>query len=591
MMFKLLSKKGSGMFRIHVFAMLVIMSGALFIAQTSKASEKKPLIKLVQLSITAPAEGTIVHRGDAVTVTVSAWGSVAGIQRISCQGEGDSMQTINFNAYPPTTSTTQNFTYHIPYSASSGQTLTITVQLIDYVDGVFNQYRHVQVATVVTPTPTPTPTPSPTPEGYSIIELISPNRQDYGYFGCSVSGVPDLNGNGKGDVIIGAKYENNYAGRAYIFDGTNGHLLRTLVSPNSQSDGYFGAAVSGIGDVNGDGKGDVIVGAYYESLSGSPTGAGMAYVFSGATGALIHTLRSTHEIAEGYFGYVVSNVPDMSGDGIEDILVGTSYESVGVYFDAGRVYLFNGATGALIEELTSPNRNYLSNFATGISGVDDIGGDGRGDIIVGAQGEYVGGYWDAGRAYIFDGTSTEPLRSITSLHLESGHYGCSVSGIPDLNGDGYGDYIVGAKDESVERAYVYDGHTGALLYTLDEPAESYGSYATSVAGIPDVNGDGIGDILVSSPDSWSDGGSVFLYDGKTGKLIKHLESPHNDYFDRNFGGAISGMPDVNDFGDGDIIIGASQESPNDDLFAGRAYIIKIEPKPTAVRINNWNMYD
>ncbi|MCA9414295.1 MAG: choice-of-anchor D domain-containing protein, partial [Candidatus Omnitrophica bacterium] len=105
-----------------------------------------------------------------------------------------------------------------------------------------------------------------------------------GYFGSGVSGIPDVNDDGRGDVAIGANNEDpgatpNEAGRAYIFDGSNGALIKTLVSPNEQSSGHFGFSVSGFSDVDGDGLGDVIAGAYGEGPNPFLVGAGSGSLF------------------------------------------------------------------------------------------------------------------------------------------------------------------------------------------------------------------------------------------------------------------------------------------------------------------------
>lgn len=94
-----------------------------------------------------------------------------------------------------------------------------------------------------------------------------------------------MDGDGRGDVIVGAHTEdvgdNTNAGRAYVFNGSNGELLHVLLSPNAASNGQFGHWVSGVPDVNGDGRGDVIVGAWKETPGIGPYEAGQAYIFDG----------------------------------------------------------------------------------------------------------------------------------------------------------------------------------------------------------------------------------------------------------------------------------------------------------------------
>ena len=164
-----------------------------------------------------------------------------------------------------------------------------------------------------------------------LFELVSPSEQEGGFFGYTVSGVPDVDGDGAGDVIVGAVFEDPgpsppAAGRAYVFSGVTGAPLHTLASPNEEPEGFFGTAVAGVGDVDGDGRGDVIVGA---GESGGALNAGRAYVFSGATGILLHTLVSPHPTRDGSFGNAVAGVPDLDGDGRGDVVVGARIEGPG----------------------------------------------------------------------------------------------------------------------------------------------------------------------------------------------------------------------------------------------------------------------
>ena len=238
--------------------------------------------------------------------------------------------------------------------------------------------------------------------------LTSPNEEEEGYFGISVSGAGDVNGDGYDDVIIGARQEDpdnspDDAGRAYVFDGLTGTLVHTLVSPNEEFDGYFGYSVSGAGDVNEDGYDDVAVGAYMEDPGSSPINAGRVYVFDGQTGNLLHTLASPNEEAAGYFGRSVSGVGDVDGDGPDDIVVGAYGEDPGSSPDfAGRAYLFHGQSGRLIRALSSPNEEPNGGFGYSVSGVRDTNGDGFSEVLIGTHLEESGSSPDfAGTAYIF----------------------------------------------------------------------------------------------------------------------------------------------------------------------------------------------
>ena len=195
-------------------------------------------------------------------------------------------------------------------------------------------------------------------------------------------------------------------GRAYIFSGTNGALIKTLDSPTQQVSGYFGNSVSGVPDVDGDDRDDVVVGAYRVSPGSNPQGAGRAYIFSSASGNLLQTLASLNETTDGEFGTSVAGVSDIDGDGRGDVIVGAPHESPNDMSFAGRVYLFSGATGSPLNTFTSPNRMPHGRFGASVCGIADVSGDGRGDIIIGAPGDDPDGSpARPGRAYIFNGTT------------------------------------------------------------------------------------------------------------------------------------------------------------------------------------------
>ena len=190
--------------------------------------------------------------------------------------------------------------------------------------------------------------------------------------------------------------------RVYVFNGTTGALLQTLVSPNPELDGQFGSAIAGVADANGDGRGDVFVGAPAED--GGAESAGRAHLYSGSTGLLIRTLTSPNPELGGAFGISVSGVPDVDGDEQDDLLVGAFLEDA-LAMDAGRAYLFGGATGGVLRTLESPNSQAQGFFGDTVAGVADVDGDGRGDLFISAPFEDPGEVADAGRAYLFSGST------------------------------------------------------------------------------------------------------------------------------------------------------------------------------------------
>ena len=424
------------------------------------------------------------------------------------------------------------------------------------------------------------------------IEFMAPIEESNGQIGHSIAGIPDVDGDGRGDVIIGSPNAHPFpapegAGRAYIFSGSSGALLRELASPNAETRGYFGAVVAGIPDVDGDGRGDVVVGAYQENPNASPQEAGRAYIFSGSSGAPLFTLMSPNEEVFGFFGWAVAGIADADGDGRGDVVVGAYIESPGVSPEAaGRAYIFSGSSGALFRTLVSPNEISNGIFGFCVAGIADVNGDGRGDVVVGAQNESPGTSPDyAGRAYIYSGSTGTMLWTLASATEEfGGGFGRAVANVPDVNGDGREDVVVGASEspgaspDNAGRVHIFSGSGGAYLRTLVSPNEEEdGQFGYSVAGIGDVNGDGRGDVVVGAhleapPGPLNNSGRVYVFSGAGGAPIRTLISPHAKASGA-FGRVVARVPDADGDGRDDVAAGAPFDAPfPSPVGAGRAYL-------------------
>ncbi len=150
-------------------------------------------------------------------------------------------------------------------------------------------------------------------------------------FGTSVSRAGDVNGDGYDDVIVGASSYSSYTGRAYVYLGSSTVVSSTVSTQlTGTAASYFGASVSGAGDIDADGYDDVIVGAY---------GASTAYVYRGSSTGVSSTATSTLVGSSSiYYANAVSGAGDVNNDGYDDVIVGAWYYSSG----AGRAYVHHG---------------------------------------------------------------------------------------------------------------------------------------------------------------------------------------------------------------------------------------------------------
>ncbi|MDX2176836.1 MAG: Ig-like domain-containing protein [Candidatus Sumerlaeia bacterium] len=431
--------------------------------------------------------------------------------------------------------------------------------------------------------------------GSLVTPLQSPNEETNGEFGRAISGIPDVNGDGRGDFVLGARQEDpggaiDNEGRAYVMNGFTGAVIHTLVSPTPKETGIFGVAVAAIPDVTGDGVWDVAVGASNENgTTGSPDGCGRVHLFNGATGVFIRTLRSGNESEFGRFGGSVAGIGDVNGDGFGDVLVGASGEAPGGIAGSGQAYLLSGATGAVLRTFASPTPRVSGVFGSAISPVPDVTGDGIPDVLVGASNEDPSGTIGAGRAYLYNGATGALLRTFLSPTPQAnGRFGFALDGLDDFTGDGLGDVVIGSYGEdpgaspsSAGRAHLFNGATGAFVRSLASPNEtSGGRFAAAVSGIADMNGDGRGDVLVGA---FGEGGgsrpvtagTVYLFSATDGVVLDTSTSP-NEEAGGVFAIVVTDVPDITGDGRPEYGVGASGEDPGaSPIQSGRAYIFQF----------------
>ena len=315
------------------------------------------------------------------------------------------------------------------------------------------------------------------------------------FLGFSVSKIGDFNADGYDDFMIGAPNSATLPGAAYVVYGAAGGLafpinLATLSANNegfridgTVGDSQLGAAVSDAGDINGDGLADLIVGAPGESS---------AYVLFGkvggyATNVAVNSLDGSNGfridgIANGQLGYSVANAGDVNHDGVNDIIIGNGSPNVGVgYVVLGSHSAFSAAINATTLDGTNGFRidgADVNKSSFIVSGAGDVNADGVSDVIIGS--------WDANAAYVLFGqgagfpatVSLATLNGVNGFVLNNGaaggQFGSAVAGIGDINNDGIADMAIGAPMASTTstnnqagKTYVVFGSSNAFPALLN----------------------------------------------------------------------------------------------------------------------------
>jgi hypothetical protein len=388
-------------------------------------------------------------------------------------------------------------------------------------------------------------------------------------FGWAVSTAGDTNGDGYADIMVGWPHWGvSEEGRALVYFGSaSGVTVNNWNYENTVSGAQFGYDVACAGDVNGDGFSDILIGAQ-KSTSGQSE-EGRAYLFYGSeNGPLAQAFWiADAEQVGAHLGYAVAGAGDVNGDGYSDIGAGAR-DFDNPETDEGRVAVWHGAAdapGALIGWQGEENQE-LAEYGHAVA-LGDFNGDGYADIVVGT-GKWDVTVADEGRVWVYSGRDTPPSTAAdwsADGSEAGGRFGDDVASALDVNNDGYDDLLVGEPGHDNDRgaAHLFLGAAGGLSASPDwsvsgeRVGDQYG-YAVAAAG--DVNGDGFGDVIIGAPThtgSLLREGKAYVYLGsETGLDASPVWTGLGGQQDASFGFSVSSAGDVNADGRTDVIVGA-----------------------------------
>jgi len=416
----------------------------------------------------------------------------------------------------------------------------------------------------------------------------------------------DIDGDGYGDVVVGYPnatepvYGHVNAGLVQVVYGSatgpgNGRPDDMIYS--GMPGGNFGTSVATAGDMNGDGYDDVIVGIPgWEQWNGiSPVDLGRVEVFlGGANGLSLSPVWSATGTAEfTMLGWEVSTAGDLDNDGFDDIV----YRGGG-----GSPYVVYGSASGPDSSKPPFNLPWVGTyygFGT-VAPAGDVNGDGYADLIVGRP-NYPNGPNSTGRLHLYLGGAA----GVQQIHSQSiwltptgseyiSEMGLVVAMAGDVNGDGYGDVLVGAPGDGevvgssihrIGRFLVFEGTSAGLnttpLWSHWNPdgyvsyplVSSYGFFGATAG---DVNADGYADLVLGASDYYSMSGvshvgRVEIFHGSaTGPDLAVSEVQEGSSWGTYLGRRVACVGDVDGDGRGDVMSGTRSNYDPIYGFAGHS---------------------
>ena len=435
----------------------------------------------------------------------------------------------------------------------------------------------------------------------------------YDYLGYSADGGHDFDGDGVEDIVVGALFADATPGSELLYDAGRVLVLSGadlsaggpgVVShfPGQSAGEQSGAAVSLVGDLDGDGDSEMLVGArgYSDALS---AGLGAVHLVMGGppdgSGQLSAAATWTGSQLYGRGGHAVLGPGDLDGDGVPELAVsGNLWETMGSedteVFSRGRTFLASGASvpgsGVLNDFPVHLDGTGISDQAGAALAAGDLDGDGHRDLVVGAP--YGGS--SRGRVHIVPGgpelleTGAVTLDVVSSRWLDGAAAGDAFGwaiAVGEVTGDGVADLVVGAPLHDAPwdaegQVVVYEGGTSmeSAFASVTGEFDDHQLGTGLIAGA-DLNGDGQGDVMVGAVAAWHElrpksGRSYLLSGGADLAAITDVSLVPQIHAQRtkDYLGRAAAVSDVDSDGRADLLVSSAYANPDGQTDAGSAWL-------------------
>jgi hypothetical protein len=393
-----------------------------------------------------------------------------------------------------------------------------------------------------------------------------------GQFGRAAAAINNLDGNAIGGIVVGA-WRNDLtgtdAGAAKVFNASS---LDQVIEFHGSSGDSLGQSVAS-SDFNGDGIGDWVIGAPLNDENGAS--AGKVIVVSGANQSVLWEM--TGQSAGDRFGWAVASAGDVNDDGADDVLVGAPWNDA-QESNAGRVYVLNGESGAVIYKLNG--RSSGDHFGCAVSGLGDLNDDGMSDFAIGAP-LHDAGDTNSGRVYVYSGIDKKVIQKIDGSD-GGDQFGSSLAGLTYGSGASVRTLLlIGAplnnangsnsgQAEAFVRKHTNPACGDSLCPLFTFKGKSAGDRFGTAVAIGKVVGNSKPDFAIGAPYADLNGassGTFSIFDGSTGDLERRVygEAPGD-----RLGYAVSAA-DINGDAKDDLVVGAPTNDAGGNA-AGRVYL-------------------
>jgi hypothetical protein len=420
--------------------------------------------------------------------------------------------------------------------------------------------------------------------------------------GSVVAAAGDLDGDGLADLLVGAagSGSNGYlSGSTYVFFGPPPSGKVPLEEADAQLVGEnerdrSGFSIAGVGDTDGDGLGDLWIGAYEADIDLKENYEGAAYLLretpQGEVNLGSAALLVRGEYGAQQFGYAVASAGDVDGDGLMDLLAG-NYGRSGAYLFYGNTSGEVTTADADVEFLVRSSA--YSSLGRSLSSAGDMDGDGLSEVLLGMRHKDEETGDESSAVFVVSvPLGGEADVEDVGFRLLGGDDATSdplaVAGNGDANGDGYPDILVGAGKHS-SQDMIENGVAWLVLGPVTEDQnlgdaetifygpEEYDEVGNSVAFVGDIDGDRDNEVLIGAENSGeSSQGSAYLFLSDIDEGVLPLESADyrlrgSENYDRA-GSSVVGLGDVDGDYLADLLIGASEDDEG-GIRAGAAYLV------------------